>query len=81
MALILDLWCGYSLPLVAEDEIVEVLLIVDLSHDLSQALGSEGTIFRFHWADTETLAKEQLLAECSCDSLAYCSSSSPGKDR
>jgi hypothetical protein len=80
MALILDLWPtdGTRTPLVAENKVMEVLLVVDLTHYLGQTLRDNRSILRLHGADTETLAKQQLLAEGSCNSLA---SSAVNNDR
>lgn len=74
MALILGLWPtdGTWIPFVAKNKVMEVLLIVDLAHHLGQTLRDNRSILSLHGADTETLAKEQLLAEGSCNSLAYC---------
>lgn len=73
MPLILDLWSadGTWIPLVAEDKVMEVLLVVNLVDHLGQTLRDKGSILRLHRADTKTLAKEQLLAEGSCNVLAH----------
>lgn len=74
MALILNFWPadGTGVPGVAEDKFLEVPLIVNLAHHLGQTLRDWGSILRLHRTDTETLTKEQLLAEGSCNVLAHC---------
>jgi hypothetical protein len=73
MALILNFWPadGAGVPLVAEDKVMEISLVVNLAHHLGQTLRDWDSVLRLHRTDTETLTKEQLLAEGSCNVLAH----------
>lgn len=67
MALILDFGRsdGTRVALVAQDVIMQVFLVVDLTDDLCQALRCKHTIAltSLERTDTKPLAKEELLAE------------------
>ena len=50
---------------------MEILLVVDLSNNLSKTLGRRGAIVGLQRADAETLAQKKFLAESSCESLTH----------
>lgn len=67
MALILNLFRsnGPRGSFVTEYELLEILRVVDLPHNLSQTLGCNGAIVGLERANTETLGQEKLFAVCS----------------
>lgn len=67
MALILNLFRSHGPrgSFVTEYELLKILRVVDLSHNLSKTFGCNGAVVGLQRANTETLGQKKLFAVCS----------------